>query len=305
VGGNTSCALLEDTSVVCWGTNFDGELGDNGVLDVSFSPVQVVESSGAPLLGISKVVAGAQYACALRTIDGAVFCWGAGAFIGNGTNVGSPAAVQTLRFGDVPLVQIGDIEGGTDVVLARSGASWLSWGRGRALGQGEANASLVATQLMSQPLPSFTSVSVGPNNGCGTTAAGEAYCWGNDIVLAGLGAGETDVPTRFAQLDGTAAFEISSRIGFAVDADGRVRAFGDAGDGLAAGLRDDAALEPLGPTELPGIIAVKQLAQGVNFACALQVDDTVACWGINNRGQIGIGSTTRADAPVLVQPLRR
>ena len=41
-GGDTSCALLEDATVWCWGGNFSGQLG-NGEAGYSPFPVEVID----------------------------------------------------------------------------------------------------------------------------------------------------------------------------------------------------------------------------------------------------------------------
>ena len=41
----------------------------------------------------------------------------------------------------------------------------------------------------------------------------------------------------------------------------------------------------------------KSVSVGNGFACAILDDDTLKCWGVNNRGQLGIGDRTNRDAP--------
>lgn len=48
-----------------------------------------------------------------------------------------------------------------------------------------------------------------------------------------------------------------------------------------------------------------KLALGATHACAVKADYTVACWGLNNQGQLGNGSTSNASAPVAVSGLNR
>jgi alpha-tubulin suppressor-like RCC1 family protein len=85
------CALLADTSVVCWGADAQGQLGDGGTTNSS-KPVVVAGLSGA-----AQVIAGYDYSCA-RLTSGSVQCWGGNAYgqIGDGTttNRSAPTLVK-------------------------------------------------------------------------------------------------------------------------------------------------------------------------------------------------------------------
>jgi len=48
-----------------------------------------------------------------------------------------------------------------------------------------------------------------------------------------------------------------------------------------------------------------KLALGGAHACAVMADYTVACWGMNNQGQLGNGGTSSASAPVAVSGLNQ
>ena len=70
VNGSNSCALINDGTVKCWGSNSNMQLG-SGLFSVSSSiPTAVVGLSGA--IGIST---GGTHACALLS-NGTVMCWG-------------------------------------------------------------------------------------------------------------------------------------------------------------------------------------------------------------------------------------
>ena len=71
---------------------------------------------------------------------------------------------------------------------------------------------------------------------------------------------------------------------------------------LAAVVAAVLALVP-GPPAIAGASAlsgktVSQIASGANHSCALTSDGTLACWGRNNKGQLGIGSTDSSAHPL-------
>ncbi|NDG83684.1 MAG: choice-of-anchor D domain-containing protein [Proteobacteria bacterium] len=71
VGASHTCALLADQSVLCWGANASGQLGDGTTLN-RFTPI----AASTLTLGATAIAAGTSHTCALLT-DGTVQCFGA------------------------------------------------------------------------------------------------------------------------------------------------------------------------------------------------------------------------------------
>jgi hypothetical protein len=105
-GEDSSCALLQDHTVACWGANDVGQLGDATAND-HISPVAVSGVSGA-----TDVATGGDHACAL-VAGGGVLCWGADDIgqLGDGDLAGSgsppKAAHAAIATGAVELVSGG------------------------------------------------------------------------------------------------------------------------------------------------------------------------------------------------------
>ena len=78
-GGDSACALLNDSSVKCWGFNTNGELGLGDSLPRGNKPNQMGDSLPAIQFGTEKTVVAlstpATNTCALLN-DGSVKCWG-------------------------------------------------------------------------------------------------------------------------------------------------------------------------------------------------------------------------------------
>src|SRR5580765_1809917 len=68
-GADHACALLQDSTLRCWGKNGQGQLGD-GTLTSSSTAVPV-----AGITGVAAVSGGGIHTCAVLT-DGTVQCWG-------------------------------------------------------------------------------------------------------------------------------------------------------------------------------------------------------------------------------------
>jgi hypothetical protein len=75
LGDAFSCALLAAGSVVCWGENLDGQLGNKNVAAGTPIPTPVLLKDNTPLAGIKQISAGNSHACALST-SGQLYCWG-------------------------------------------------------------------------------------------------------------------------------------------------------------------------------------------------------------------------------------
>lgn len=296
-----TCALQSDQTVVCWGSASGGQLGNNSGSGVSFSPVQVITDNGAALSQITKIASGNDFTCALRGSDGSVHCWGG--LVGDGRQGVSLVAVATRRSVESILLTAGDIAAGDSFAIARAGAGWVSWGNAaQELGQGDVAGSPFARAILGQPNPSFEVAAAGPFGACATTAAGEAYCWGDDGLLAALGSDDLDTPARFAALDDTRSFALGESVGLIMDGNATLQAFGDA-DNPSSGL-GGTLTGYVPPTPVPNVGAVKLATVGNDFACAILVDDTVRCWGRNGQGQLGNGTTTDSVAPTTALPVR-
>jgi alpha-tubulin suppressor-like RCC1 family protein len=72
VAAGLSCVVMASKQAQCWGTNPHGQLGTGvGV----YNPTTVVRASGAPLAGITRMLANHATACAFLD-TGALMCWG-------------------------------------------------------------------------------------------------------------------------------------------------------------------------------------------------------------------------------------
>lgn len=83
-------ALLNDGTVVTWGSNDNGRLGNSTIGPSSKFPVAITAVTGMPTF--QAIAGGADHSVALGT-DGTVWSWGAAFADGSGTRTGSPNEV--------------------------------------------------------------------------------------------------------------------------------------------------------------------------------------------------------------------
>jgi len=141
-GFNHTCALTTAGSVLCWGQDSFGQLGNNSTTN---SPVPVGVSG---LSGVTGITAGQYHTCA-RTTAGAMYCWGYNFYgqFGNNTTTGSsvPVAGPSLASG------VACLAGGIDSSYAVTTAgALLSWGANSSgqLGNNSTQQSLVPVSVV-------------------------------------------------------------------------------------------------------------------------------------------------------------
>ena len=148
-GAHHTCAVTDGGAVVCWGANFNGQVGDATTTDRS-TPVGV---SGLAS-GVASVAAGLYHSCAVTT-GGAMQCWGnnSSGQLGDGTTLpafrSTPAPVTGLGSG---VASAAGGEGHTCALLTTGAV--LCWGR-NANGQvGDATTTDRATPVPVTGIPS-------------------------------------------------------------------------------------------------------------------------------------------------------
>lgn len=138
------------------------------------------------------------------------------------------------------------------------------------------------------------------------SADGEVFTWGsgNQGRLGNGSTADSYLPVRVVGLTGKRIVKIAAgnQHGLALDADGNVYAWGNNWGGQVG---DGTMVERQIPTLInKGALAGKRvihIAAGVNHNVVITSDGQLVSWGSNYDGQLGDGTLTQRNAPVLVK----
>ena len=120
-GDSHTCALLDDGSVSCWGSNWDGELGDGSTAHRNAPAPTTSLGNGRVAVDID---AGYYHSCAILD-DGSVSCWGSATTLFDITNLTSPTATGDIRDGMRAIAISSDFN---SVCVILEDSSYSCWG---------------------------------------------------------------------------------------------------------------------------------------------------------------------------------
>lgn len=301
--GNTSCALLSDGTVKCWGLGTSGQRGDNDAFSDSALPATpVVDSGNNPILA-KYITVGNAHACAV-TADGHIDCWGSDANgqLGDNDSTLTPKghAVQ-LGLINETIVSAGQTH---TCSLAANGQAYC-WGDNTysAVGNGASGGNVLAPSSVSGTISSRLLGAHG-FGGCVVAGDGTMKCWGWNGD-GGLGdATQTDRTAPVSVLGGVAnVTKISSNrwgvcelsCGGAIHCAG-YGASGEMGNNTSGSINSTPVQTTyVGWQDIGG--------GGEHHTCARWYNGQLYCWGSNAYYQIGDNTNTNRLIPTYVSNL--
>jgi alpha-tubulin suppressor-like RCC1 family protein len=184
-GGHHTCAILDTGSVVCWGWNEYGQLGD-GTTSNSPTPVDVSGLSA----GVEDVSLGSQHTCALLDTGG-IKCWGFNWFgqVGDGTN-GNNRLLPVDVFGLTSGVET-VITGWRHTCAILASGDMMCWGRNESGMLGNGTTTDASSPVEVPGITWAAAAAAGNLHTCAVLDAGGILCWGSNEE-GQLGDGSTD-----------------------------------------------------------------------------------------------------------------
>jgi alpha-tubulin suppressor-like RCC1 family protein len=298
-GGSQGLALLSNGTVMAWGRDARGQLGD-GCCENSDVP--------EPVPGLSGVTAvAASYGISMALLsNGTVMDWGenGNGQLGDGTyEEDTPTPVRVFMLKEVTAIAAG---GSYGLALLKNGTV-MTWGSG-----GGAKNSFIPVQVSG--LSEVTAIAADGGHSLALLKNGTVMAWGEN-EYGELGNGTThdsDVPVRVSGLREVVAIADGADHNLALLKSGVVMAWGEndwgqLGDGFSSGDGGTTGPEMCSltcstiPVPVSGVRDATAIAVGYGQSLALLANETVVGWGEDFSGQVGGGTAVPGiDVPVAV-----
>ena len=267
-GLRNTCAITREGGAKCWGAIYFGALGD-GTTTRHATPVDVAGLRS----GVKAISAGGDDGCAI-TGSGGAKCWGSNfqGQLGDGTTIdrATPVDVSGLSSGATAIASGLSVR---TCVVAGDGRV-MCWGRGR---------------LTPTPVSGLGGDVKAITSACAITAAGGVKCWDENLAAVDV-----------SGLDhGVIGIASSGTHNCALTTLGGVKCWGLNNHGQ---LGDGSKTDRTTPVDVVGLHGpADALATGAYHTCAVLRSGGVDCWGSNETGDLGNGTTVDYARPVAVK----
>jgi alpha-tubulin suppressor-like RCC1 family protein len=300
-GYDHSLAVTSTGSVLAWGLNASGELGDGNHTN-SHVPVKVKLPKGTT---VTKVAAGGFYSLAV-TSTGSMLAWGYNSKgqLGDGSKAQTdlPVKVKLPTGTKVTKVAAGYYH---SLAVTSTGAV-LAWGDNAhgELGNGSTTNSHVPVQVKLPTGTKVIAVAAGYDDSFALTSTGSVLAWGLN-ASGQLGDGNTTdshVPVQVKLPTGTTVTRLAAGHGhvLAVTSMGKLRAWGSNASGQLGDGNTASSDVPV-KVKLPTGTTVRNVAAGYYHSVAVTSTGKLLAWGNNSYGQLGNGTTASSHLPVKVK----
>lgn len=291
-GSLSSCMVLVDGTVICWGYNFD-------ISTPVFASIPVA------IDGISNakgVAVGFAHACALLE-NGTISCWGSNYIgeLGNGSTSSAVIATPVQVSGISTAKLISANAQRTCAVLANG--TVRCWGANNIgeLGNGDTKHSSIPVEVIG--ISDAIAVTVGESHACALRSNGHVQCWGYGLY-GELGNGNfsnSSIPVNVTGI--TTATEISADGNHtcALLTEGTIRCWGAGSDGQLGNGSTEITNNANTPVAVKNISNATAITAGGYHSCAVLPDGSMRCWGYGYHGELGNNIADFSGIPVVVE----
>lgn len=299
-GSGASCAVSDGDIALCWGNGWS-VLGQPSVdpaigtcWGIPCSPMPVPRKTDA-----RSVQVGSSHACSLDTF-GSAWCWG------------DNSALQLGGPGRHPFFDPVAVSGGVTFTTLTLGASHTCgltsvgtaycWGdnSGGRLGGDQRSGPISTPELVAGDLQ-WVSLDAGDERTCGVTDTGHTYCWGILGQPNTAGTETCEVPVEKSVAEKACSYvprRIPQDMGLTADSV-FVQVSGPcARTSLGSVFCFDTARSVYTP--MAGFGPFAALSGGITHTCGLTTGGAAWCWGSNQEGRLGDGTTEGRGEPVAV-----
>lgn len=284
-GQGYRCAIKTDGSLYCWGLGFNGALGNGQTFTSQPTPLRIGTSSW------KQVSLAGSHTCGVQS-DGTLWCWG-------GDSDGQLGLPDSSTSQLVP-TQVGTDTDWTEVTTGtrhtcalKSTGEAFCMGRGfdGELGAGDGvNTSDVPVKVATE---GFSKLQAGTSHTCGLKTDKTLWCWGNNQTRQiNAEPSHFSVPVQVEASSDWADLATGGGHTCGVKTSGDLVCWGFNADGQ---IGNGAGVTMF--TQPPSLVGQagewKAVTAGITHSCGTRTDGSVACWGLNNLGQLGDDSTWR------------
>jgi len=244
-----------------------------------------------------SVAAGLNHTCAIAQ-GKSLWCWGSAAFGKLGIGPGDESRTTPCQVGtDTDWLSV-SAAGDKTYALKNDGGVWF-WGKDVPEKLAGTNSDIPVHIFAGT---TFAQIEAGEAHNCGLKSDGSLWCWG--LNLYGQIGDNTDtakvLPTQVNPGTSWSAFAVGADFTCGVQTDGSLRCWGNNQFGqLGDGSNDNRWV----PTQLGGFGSYDQWVSvfaGFHQACGIRTDGGLSCWGFNEGGELGDGTTADKNVPTAI-----
>jgi alpha-tubulin suppressor-like RCC1 family protein len=286
---------VKTPSLWLWGSNVDGELGNNTIVNTS-SPIQTI-SGGTNWFQISS---GSDHSVGIKS-DGTLWLWGSGGAgrLGDNTVLSKSSPIQTISAGtNWRKVSAGSRNTGG---IKTDGTLWM-WGQGGfgQIGNGATSRSSPVQTISGGTNWKQISLSLSDDYTSAIKTDGTLWLWGVNSN-GQLGDNYIQNPTANSPIQTVSGGSNWKQVSIngasaAIKTDGTLWLWGNGNNGRLGNNEVIARSSPV--QTVSGGTNWKQVSMGQAHAAAIKTDGTLWVWGCNASGELGNNEVIARSSPV-------